>query len=76
MRTLIHPGPIPGVHVSLINLCPSRWGGSAGIRRGQARGWLWQAGALQRFRWCYHSGQLSLHEQLHCITTFPLQHLT
>jgi hypothetical protein len=41
-------------------------------RQGQAKGWLWQAGALQRFRWWRQSGQLTLHEQLRCINTAPL----
>jgi hypothetical protein len=54
------------------NLVEWRWD----ARQGQARGWLWQAGALQRFRWWRSSGQLSLHEQLHCITTAPLHALS
>ena len=41
-------------------------------QQGHAKGWLWQAGALQRFRWMRHSGQLTLHEQLRCINTAPL----
>ena len=44
-------------------------------RQGHAKGWLWQAGALQRFRWWRQSGQLTLHEQLNCTTTAPLQAL-
>lgn len=42
-------------------------------QQGHAKGWLWQAGALQRFRWRRESGQLTLHEQLRCINTTPLQ---
>jgi len=44
-------------------------------RQGHAKGWLWQGGALQRFRWWRQSGQLTLHEQLRCISTAPLQAL-
>jgi hypothetical protein len=44
-------------------------------RQGHAKGWLWQNGALQRFRWSRQSGQLTLHEQLRCITTTPLHAL-
>ena len=39
------------------------------------KGVLWQAGALQRFRWMRESEQLSLHEQLRCITTMPVHAL-
>lgn len=45
-------------------------------QQGHAKGWLWQDGALQRFRWWRQSGQLTLHEQLRCITTMPLHALT
>jgi len=45
------------------------------VRQGHAKGWLWQNGALQRFRWSRQSGQLTLHEQLRCITTTPLHAL-
>jgi len=44
-------------------------------QEGHAKGWLWQSGALQRFRWMRHSGQLTLHEQLRCINTTPLHAL-
>ena len=44
-------------------------------QQGHVKGWLWQAGALQRFRWMRHSGQLTLHEQLRCINTAPLHAL-
>ena len=53
------------------NLVEWRWD----ARQGQAKGWLWQAGALQRFRWVRHSGRLTLHEQLNCVTTTPMQAL-
>jgi hypothetical protein len=39
------------------------------------KGWLWQNGALQRFRWWRDSGRLTLHEQLNCVTTAPLRAL-
>ena len=45
-------------------------------QQGHAKGWLWQAGALQRFRWWRQSGQLSLREQLRCINTAPLHALS
>ena len=51
-----------------IHLVEWRWD----AQQGHAKGWLWQAGALQRFRWWRQSGQLSLHEQLRCINTAPL----
>ena len=44
-------------------------------RQGRAKGWLWQNGALQRFRWWRESGRLTLHEQLNCVTTAPLRAL-
>lgn len=50
-----------------------RWGDA---RQARVKGWLWQGGALQRFRWWRASGRLTLHEQLHCITTAPLQALS
>jgi hypothetical protein len=57
--------------LGLNDLVEWRWD----ARHGQAKGWLWQAGALQRFRWWRQSGQLTLHEQLRCITTTPLHAL-
>ena len=57
--------------LGLNDLVEWRWD----AHHGQAKGWLWQAGALQRFRWWRQSGQLTLHEQLRCITTTPLHAL-
>ena len=57
--------------LGLNDLVEWRWD----AHQGHAKGWLWKAGALQRFRWWRHSGQLSLHEQLRCITTTPLHAL-
>ena len=45
-------------------------------RQGHAKGWLWQAAALQRFRWWRQSGQVTLHAQVRCINTAPLHALS
>jgi hypothetical protein len=68
-RELLHSLEESGVDISC--LVDWRWD----AHQGHARGWLWQAGALQRFRWWRHSGQLSLHEQLRCINATPLHAL-
>jgi len=68
-RELFHSLEANGMDISC--LVDWRWD----AHQGHARGWLWQAGALQRFRWWRHSGQLSLHEQLRCINATPLHAL-
>jgi len=57
--------------LNLNDLVEWRWD----VHQGHVKGWLWQDGALQRFRWWRQSGQLSLHEQLRCISTAPLHAL-
>jgi hypothetical protein len=57
--------------LGLNDLVDWRWD----AQQGHVKGWLWQAGALQRFRWWRQSGQLSLHEQLRCMNTTPLHAL-
>jgi len=53
------------------NLVDWRWD----AHQGHVKGWLWQGGALQRFRWWRQSGQLTWHEQLRCISSSPLHAL-
>jgi hypothetical protein len=55
--------------LDLSHLVEWRWN----AQQGNAKGWLWQAGTLQRFRWWRQSGQLTLHEQQRCSNTEPLQ---
>jgi hypothetical protein len=68
-RELLHDLDRGGLHgCSLVDW---RWD----ARQGHAKGWLWQAGALQRFCWWRSSHRLSLHEQLRCTTMAPLRAL-